>query len=160
MDAYDFNWGNDDDGDREDNSRNYDALTFAQDYVNDNSSDWGENAFDLESEFNLVVDGDYVSGGLGGDDPGNCEINWPEDPYKMAVYSFVSEYVLEEGGSVGCFVDSDTLDQTYEDFVLDMESEWTGGGGDDDYIVCGGMSSEDPDWVCCDCDCMDYDDME
>ena len=50
---------------REDNSRNYDALTFAQDYVNDNSSDWGENAFDLESEFSLVVDGDYVSGGLG-----------------------------------------------------------------------------------------------
>ena len=34
MDAYDFEWGDDDDGDREDISRNYDALTFAQDYVN------------------------------------------------------------------------------------------------------------------------------
>jgi len=117
---------------REDNSRNYDALTFAQDYVNDNSSDWGENAFDLESEFSLVVDGDYVSGGLGGDDPGNCEINWPEDPYKMAVYSFVSEYVLVEGGSVGCFLYYGDLDQTYADFVIGMENEWTGGGDDDD----------------------------
>ena len=132
MDAYDFDWGNDDDGDREDISRNYDALTFAQDYVNDNSSDWGENAFDLESEFSLVVDGDYVSGGLGGDDPGNCEINWPEDPYKMAVYSFVSEYVLVEGGSVGCFLDDGDLDQTYADFVMGMENEWAGGGGGDD----------------------------
>ena len=117
---------------REDNSRNYDALTFAQDYVNDNSSDWGENAFDIESEFSLVVDGDYVSGGLGGDDPGNCEINWPEDPYKMAVYSFVSEYVLVEGGSVGCFLYYGDLDQTYADFVIGMENEWTGGGDDDD----------------------------
>jgi len=131
MDAYDFEWGDDDDGDREDISRNYDALTFAQDYVNDNSSDWGENAFDLESEFSLVVDGDYVSGGLGGDDPGNCEINWPEDPYKMAVYSFVSEYVLVEGGSVGCFVDDGDLDQTYADFVMGMENEWAGGGGEE-----------------------------
>jgi len=131
MDAYDFNWGNDDDGDREDNSRNYDALTFAQDYVNDNSSDWGENAFDLESEFSLVVDGDYVSGGLGGDDPGNCEINWPEDPYKMAVYSFVSEYVLVEDGSVGCFLDDGDLDQTYADFVTGMEDEWTGDDGEE-----------------------------
>ena len=133
MDAYDFYWGDDDDP-REDISRNYDALTFAQDYVNDNSSDWGENAFDLESEFNLVVDGDYVSGGLGGDDPGNCEINWPEDPYKMAVYSFVSEYVLVEGGSVGCFLDDGDLDQTYADFVMGMENEWAGGGGDDEPI--------------------------
>jgi len=131
MDAYDFYWGDDDDP-REDTSRNYDALTFAQDYVNDNSSDWGENAFDLESEFNLVVDGDYVSGGLGGDDPGNCEINWPEDPYKIAVYSFVSEYVLEEGGSIGCFHDDGDLDQTYADFVTGMEDEWAGGGDDDD----------------------------
>ena len=121
----------DDGGDRENNSRNYDALTFAQDYVNDNSSDWGENAFDLESEFSLVVDGDYVSGGLGGDDPGNCEINWPEDPYKMAVYSFVSEYVLVEGGSVGCFLDDGDLDQTYAGFVTGMENEWAGGGDDE-----------------------------
>ena len=134
MDAYDFYWGDDDDP-REDTSRNYDALTFAQDYVNDNSSDWGENAFDLESEFSLVVDGDYVSGGLGGDDPGNCEINWPEDPYKIAVYSFVSEFVLYEGGSVGCFTEDFSLDQTYADATLEMEQQWTGDdddNGDDD----------------------------
>jgi hypothetical protein len=122
----------DDDGDREDNSRNYDALTFAQDYVNDNSSDYSENTFDLESEFSLVVDGYSVSGGLGGDDPGNCEINWPEDPYKIAVYSFVSKYVLDEGESVGCFLDDSDLDQTYAQFVIGMEDEWTGGGDDDD----------------------------
>jgi hypothetical protein len=151
MDAYDFNWGNDDDGDREDNSRNYDALTFAQDYVNDNSSDWGENAFDLESEFNLVVDGDYVSGGLGGDDPENCEINWPEDPYKMAVYSFVSEYVLVEGGSVGCFLDDGDLDQTYADFVMGMENEWAGGGDDDDDDDDGG-----PDLLIMNMDLMEF----
>ena len=131
MDAYDFYWGDDDDP-REDTSRNYDALTFAQDYVNDNSSDWGENTFDLESEFSLVIDGDYVSGGLGGDDPGNCEINWPEDPYKMAVYSFVSDYVLLESEGVGCFLDDGDLDQTYADFVMGMEDEWTGGGDDDE----------------------------
>ncbi|MBT3849336.1 MAG: hypothetical protein HOF58_08960, partial [Candidatus Marinimicrobia bacterium] len=117
-----------------DNPRNYDALTFAQDYVNDNSSDWSESIFDLESEFSLVVDGDYVSGGLGGENPGNCEINWPQDPYKMAVYSFVSEYVLVEGGSVGCFLDDGDLDQTYADFVMGMENEWAGGGGDDEPI--------------------------
>ena len=117
-----------------DNPRNYDALTFAQDYVNDNSSDWSESIFDLESEFSLVVDGDYVSGGLGGENPGNCEINWPQDPYKMAVYSFVSEYVLVEGGSVGCFLDDGDLDQTYADFVMGMEDEWSGGGDDDEPI--------------------------
>ena len=150
MDAYDFYWGDDDDP-REDTSRNYDALTFAQDYVNDNSSDWGENAFDLESEFNLVVDGDYVSGGLGGDDPGNCEINWPEDPYKMAVYSFVSEYVLVEGGSVGCFLDDGDLDQTYADFVMGMENEWAGGGDDDDDDDDGG-----PDLLIMNMDLMEF----
>ena len=133
MDAYDFDWESDDDDneEREDNFRNYDALTFAQDYVNDNSNDLSQNTFDLESEFSLVVDGNDVSGGLGGDDPGNCEINWPEDPYKMAVYSFVSEYELVEGASVGCFLDDTNLDQTYANFVMGMEDEWAGGDDDD-----------------------------
>ena len=116
----------------EDSPRDYSALTYAQDYVNDNSSDYGVTTFDLESEFSLVVDGNYVSGGLGGDDPENCEINWPTDPFKLAVYSFVSEYVLDEGGSVGCFLDSDSLDQTYADFVTDMENQWDGNDDDDD----------------------------
>ena len=128
--------GDDDDDPSDDNDndyyRNFGALTYAQDYVDDNSSQYGQSTFDLMTEFSLTVDGDNVSGGLGGNNPENCEINWPEDPYRMAVYSFVSEYVLEEGGSVGCFVDSDTLDQTYEDVALDMESGWTGGGDDED----------------------------
>jgi len=113
-------------------SRNADALGYAQDYVDDSSSQYNQATFDLVTEFSLTVDGDNVSGGLGGTNPGSCEINWPEDPYKMAVYSFVSEYVLEEGGSVGCFVDNDNLDQTYENVALDMESGWTGDDGDDD----------------------------
>ena len=131
MDAYDFDWESDDDDneEREDISRNSDALTFAQDYVNDNSNDLSQNTFDLESEFSLVVDGNDVSGGLGGDDTENCEINWPTDPFKLAVYSFVSEYVLDEGASVGCFTLDDNLDQTYADFALDMENQWA---GDDD----------------------------
>ena len=129
-----------------DNPRNYDALTFAQDYVNDNSNDLSQNTFDLESEFSLVVDGNDVSGGLGGDDPGNCEINWPEDPYKMAVYSFVSEYVLVEGGSVGCFLVDGDLDQTYADFVMGMENEWNGDDNED----------YDPDLLIMNMDLMEF----
>ena len=114
-------------------AQNYSALIFAQDYVDDYSSNHGQSSFELDSVFNLVIDGDDVSGGLGGDNPGNCEINWPEDPYRMAVYSFVSEYVLSEGASVGCFVDDVTLDQTFAYVALEMESLWSGGDdGDDD----------------------------
>jgi len=114
-------------------AQNYTALIFAQDYVDDYSSNHGQSSFELDSVFNLVIDGDDVSGGLGGDNPGNCEINWPEDPYRMAVYSFVSEYVLSEGASVGCFVDDVTLDQTFAYVALEMESLWSGGDdGDDD----------------------------
>ena len=120
---------NDSDGN---DSRNADALTFAQDYVDDNSSQYDQTTFDLVTEFSLTVDGDNVSGGLGGTNPGNCEINWPEDPYKIAVYSFVSEYVLAEGASVGCFVDNDNIDQAYENVALDMESTWSGDDEDDD----------------------------
>jgi hypothetical protein len=114
-------------------SANAGAFNFAQGYVNDHSSDWGEEPFDLVLEFNLVIADTIVSGGLGGDDVYNCEINWPEDPYHIAVYSFVSEYVLNEGGSVGCFTEDFSLDQTYADVALEMEQMWTGdddGGGD------------------------------
>jgi len=113
-------------------TQNYTALIFAQDYVNDYSSNHGQSSFELDSVFNLVIEGDNVSGGLGGNNPGNCEINWPEDPYRMAVYSFVSEYVLSEGGSVGCFVDDGTLDQTFAYVALEMESLWSGGDGGND----------------------------
>ena len=113
-------------------AQNYTALIFAQDYVDDYSSNHGQSSFELDSVFNLVIEGDNVSGGLGGDNPGNCEINWPEDPYRMAVYSFVSEYVLSEGASVGCFVDDGTLDQTFSYVALEMESLWSGGDGGND----------------------------
>ena len=113
-------------------AQNYSALIFAQDYVDDYSSNHGQSSFELDSVFNLVIEGDNVSGGLGGDNPGNCEINWPEDPYRMAVYSFVSEYVLSEGASVGCFVDDGTLDQTFAYVALEMESLWSGGDGGND----------------------------
>ena len=112
------------------------AFNFAQNYVNNYSSYWGEESFDLETEFDLIIEGSSVSGGLGGNDPEYCEINWPEDPYHIAVYSFVSEYVLYEGGSVGCFTEDFSLDQTYADAALEMEQWWTGdddgGGGYDD----------------------------
>ncbi len=113
-------------------AQNYSALIYAQDYVDDYSSNHGQSSFELDSEFNLVIEGDDVSGGLGGDNPGNCEINWPEDPYRMAVYSFVSEYVLLEGASVGCFVDDATLDQTFAYVALEMESLWSEGDDGDD----------------------------
>ena len=113
-------------------AQNYTAFIFAQDYVDDYSSNHGQSSFELDSVFNLVIEGDNVSGGLGGDNPGNCEINWPEDPYRMAVYSFVSEYVLSEGASVGCFVDDVTLDQTFSYVALEMESLWSGGDDGDD----------------------------
>ena len=112
-------------------AQNYNALIYAQDYVDDYSSNHGQSSFELDSEFNLVIEGDDVSGGLGGDNPGNCEINWPEDPYRMAVYSFVSEYVLLEGASVGCFVDDVTLDQTFAYVALEMETWWLDDGDGD-----------------------------
>ena len=80
--------------------RNANALQHAQDYVDSAAVLQGQSAFDLQLEFELTysdTDPSVVIGGLGGDDPGNCDINWPEDPYHMAVYSFVSEYVLLEG---------------------------------------------------------------
>ena len=117
------------------NNRDANALEHAQDYVDSAATLHGQSSFDLMEEFNLSYNGDstVVSGGLGGDDPENCEINWPEDSYYIAVYSFVSEYVLNEGGSVGCFTDDSNLDQTYAFVALELEEQWyQNGGGDDD----------------------------
>ena len=117
------------------NSRNANALQHAQDYVDSAATLQGQNTFDLIMEFQLSFNTDStITGGLGGDDPENCEINWPEDPYHVAVYSFVSEYVLQEGGSVGCFLDDETgeLDQTYAYVASEIEEQWTNQGGDDD----------------------------
>ena len=114
--------------------RNANALQHAQDYVDSAAVLQGQSAFDLVLEFELTysdTDPSVVIGGLGGDDPGNCDINWPEDPYHMAVYSFVSEYVLLEGASVGCFLDNSDLDLTYGYVAEEIEQSWYGGGGDD-----------------------------
>jgi len=114
--------------------RNANALQHAQDYVDSAAVLQGQSAFDLQLEFELTysdTDPSVVIGGLGGDDPGNCDINWPEDPYHMAVYSFVSEYVLLEGASVGCFLDNSDLDLTYGYVAEEIEQSWYGGGGDD-----------------------------
>ncbi len=108
------------------------AFNFAQWYVYNYSSNWGQEPFDLGTEFNIEINGSSISGGLGGNDPAYCEINWPEDPYHLAIYSFVSEYVLEEGGSIGCFLDDFNLDQTYADVALEMEGMWTGDDDGDD----------------------------
>ena len=117
------------------NSRNAEALDFAQTYVDENAEDQGQSVFDLVSEFSLTIDGENVSGGLGGNNPDNCEINWPTDPYKAAVYSFVSEYILYEGGSVGCYFDYYS-DQSYGYVAEELEDEWTGGGGGGDGEIC------------------------
>ena len=114
--------------------RNANALQHAQDYVDSAAVLQGQSAFDLLLEFELTysdTDPSVVIGGLGGDDPSNCDINWPEDPYHMAVYSFVSEYVLLEGASVGCFLDNSDLDLTYGYVAEEIEQSWYGGGGDD-----------------------------
>ena len=111
--------------------RNANALQHAQDYVDSAAVLQGQSAFDLQLEFELTysdTDPSVVIGGLGGDDPGNCDINWPEDPYHMAVYSFVSEYVLLEGASVGCFLDNSDLDLTYGYVAEEIEQSWYGGG--------------------------------
>ena len=113
-------------------NRNANALEFAQDYVDSAATLQGSSPFVLMEEFELsYFSYDSIVGGLGGDDPENCEINWPEDPYHMAIYSFVSEYVLNEGGSVGCFTEDSNLDQTYEYVALEMEQQWYESGGDD-----------------------------
>ena len=114
--------------------RNASALEFAQVYVDSAATLQGSSPFDLMEVFELsYFSYDSIVGGLGGNDPDNCEINWPDDPYHIAVYSFVSEYVLNEGGSVGCFTEDQDLDQTYDYVALEMEQQWyDSGGGDED----------------------------
>ena len=116
--------------------RNAGALQHAQDYVDSAATLQGQIPFDLMLEFELAysdTDPSIVTGGLGGDDPDNCEINWPEDPYHMAVYSFVSEYVLMEGASVGCFIDNSDLDLTYSYVAEELEQSWYGFGDSTDF---------------------------
>ena len=117
-------------------NRNAGALQHAQDYVDSAATLQGQVPFDLMLEFELAysdIDPSIVTGGLGGDDLDNCEINWPEDPYHMAVYSFVSEYVLMEGASVGCFLDNSDLDLTYSYVAEELEQSWYGFGDSNDF---------------------------
>ncbi|HIF16659.1 MAG TPA: hypothetical protein EYQ85_05365 [Candidatus Poseidoniales archaeon] len=59
-------------------------------------------------------------------DEDECGMNWPEDPFHAAIYSFIAEYELEYGASVGCFSD-DYPDQTYEEVSIDLEDNWASG---------------------------------
>ena len=53
-----------------------------------------------------------------------CELIWPEDPFKAAIYSFIAEYELHYGPSVGCFFD-DYADQTYGDIAYELEGDFS-----------------------------------
>ena len=53
-----------------------------------------------------------------------CELIWPEDAFKAAIYSFIAEYELRYGPSVGCFFD-DYADQTYGDIAYDLEDNFS-----------------------------------
>ena len=52
-----------------------------------------------------------------------CELIWPEDAFKAAIYSFIAEYELHYGPSVGCFFD-DYADQTYGDIAYELEDDF------------------------------------
>ena len=53
-----------------------------------------------------------------------CDLIWPEDAFKAAIYSFIAEYELHYGPSVGCFLDN-YADQTYEGVVFELEDYFT-----------------------------------
>ena len=52
-----------------------------------------------------------------------CDLIWPEDAFKAAIYSFIAEYELRYGPSVGCFFD-DYADQTYGDIAYELEDDF------------------------------------
>jgi len=53
-----------------------------------------------------------------------CEMIWPEDAFKAAIYSFIAEYELQYGPSIGCFFD-DYADQTYGDIAYELEDNFS-----------------------------------
>ena len=55
----------------------------------------------------------------------DCEnMNWPDDPFQAAVYSFIAEYELQNyGTAVGCFHD-EYDDLAYEAVALELEDNW------------------------------------
>ncbi len=101
-------------------------------YLDDSASDWHSKfeEFVKESEdaarelgcesityyptYQYVIDNEYSD---------ICGIIWPDDPFKAAIYSFVAEYDLAYGGSVGCYED-EYDDLTYSEVALDLENNW------------------------------------
>ncbi len=65
-------------------------------------------------------------------DDGEESINWPDDPFQAAVYSFVAEYELGYGSAVGAYHDHYD-DLTYEDVALELEENWQHDGSAVDY---------------------------
>ena len=53
-----------------------------------------------------------------------CELIWPEDAFKAAIYSFIAEYELNYGASVGCFLE-EYADQTYIDIAYELENNFS-----------------------------------
>ncbi|HIL65861.1 MAG TPA: hypothetical protein EYG33_06830, partial [Candidatus Poseidoniales archaeon] len=106
----------------------------ANDY-NENATDAGSCDYDLDDDG--VVDSDDECPDEAGngtnsgcpDEPGGgdgCGMNWPEDSFHAAIYSFIAEYELGYGASVGCFFDY-YPDQTYEEAAMDLEDNWASG---------------------------------
>ena len=104
------------------------ALEYAQDWVDSNATDYGQQSFNLSEVFNVSAGGlgwsddDFVchngnttsasSVNNGSDDCGdgsdennaNCwNMTWPEDAFHAAVYAFVAEYVIKPVGSDGIY---------------------------------------------------------
>ena len=52
-----------------------------------------------------------------------CNLVWPEDPFHAAIYSFIAEYELGLGMSIGCYQENyDNL--TFEDAAIGLEDDW------------------------------------
>jgi len=104
------------------------ALEYAQDWVDSNATDYGQQSFNLSEVFNVSAGGlgwsddDFVcengntvpasSVNNGSDDCGdgsdenneNCwNMTWPEDAFHAAVYAFVAEYIIKPEGSDGIY---------------------------------------------------------
>ena len=56
-------------------------------------------------------------------DTNPCDLIWPEDPFHAAIYSFIAEYALDYGGTVGCFLDYYD-DLSYDSVAFELEDNW------------------------------------
>jgi hypothetical protein len=69
--------------------------------------------------------GPVSNSGCPDEEEDECAMNWPEDPFHAAIYSFIAEYKLGYGASVGCYFDYYS-DQTYGDVADDLEINQNG----------------------------------